>query len=488
MPTGPGSHLPTRTSAAEHAATVERPGLPCRGEVTGTARTLAARVAPDVAGPGIPVAGGILGKAAEAVTLVLLATVVPRVLGPAAYGHFSVVLTVVMIGTTALALGGTPLMSRFVPAAPAPERPALARALGLRLAASRAVQLTLLVVLGAVLTRVVPEAFPPLHTALALGALVANVIAMLALQAGLGLGRTAPWNARYPLQNAVLIGAVVVLHPLAGVTGALVAVVLSAVCALVVGGVAVRGVLGADGPAPPLPDGALRFGREQGTGWALLQCAQRGGVLAVALLAGSSRQTGFAALAIGVALPAVYAVLRLFTVSLPGLVGQTDVPSEADSGEADSGGVAAAEERLRRLAGIVLGVLLPAAALTGVVLEAAVPLVFGTRYAGATGAFVPALALVVLGPVSALLLQGAALRLRPGATLWSALAGAVAFVVAAAVAVPAWGATGGTTAALAGAAVTVLVAARMLPGVVGVRLGAATALGTVAVPAIAVAA
>ena len=89
---------------------------------------------PSAAGLRRPVVAGVVGKAAEAVTLVLLATVVPRLLGPADYGRLSVVLTLVAVGSVALTLGGATLLSRYVPAAPAQERAALARALTLRLA------------------------------------------------------------------------------------------------------------------------------------------------------------------------------------------------------------------------------------------------------------------------------------------------------------------------------------------------------------------
>lgn len=454
--------------------------------MTSGVRGLAARLVPRRVRGGTPVAGGVAAKLAEGATLVALATVVPRVLGPVVYGRFSVVLTVVMIGTTALALGGTPLLSRYVPAAPPGRRSALARALGLRLAAGRAAQLTGIVVLSVLLTVVAPGSFPPWPTLAAAAALAGNAVATLALQVGLGLGRTGPWNARYPLQNAVLVAGVVVLYPLAGPRGALLAIVGAAVCALGVGAVAVRGVLRASGPAPALPDGALRFGRQQGVGWALLQFAQRGGVLAVALLAGSAAETGFAALAIGVALPGVYAVLRLFTVSLPGLAEHVDGPAGgAGDGGPDPAAVAAAEGRLRRLAGGVLAALVPGVAGAAVVLDRAVPFVFGAGFVGAVDAFVPALAVVVLGPVTALLIQSAALRLRPDATLWSALAGAGAFVVASLVAVPRWGAVGGTAATLVGMVVTVIVAARLLSGAVGWRLGAATGAGAAAVTALA---
>ena len=61
----------------------------------------------------------VVAKSAEALTLIALATVVPRALGPADYGLFAVVLAVVGIASMSLSLGGPLLLSRFVPAAPA---------------------------------------------------------------------------------------------------------------------------------------------------------------------------------------------------------------------------------------------------------------------------------------------------------------------------------------------------------------------------------
>ena len=58
----------------------------------------------------------------------LLVSVVPRSLGPAGYGVFSLALAIVTIGSASFALGGPSLMSRFVPAAAPELRPALARA------------------------------------------------------------------------------------------------------------------------------------------------------------------------------------------------------------------------------------------------------------------------------------------------------------------------------------------------------------------------
>ncbi|MGQ0719454.1 MAG: hypothetical protein ACT4NP_19495 [Pseudonocardiales bacterium] len=415
-----------------------------------------------------PVVAGLAGKVAEAVTLVLLATVVPRALGPADYGRFAVALTVVAIGSVAITLGGATLLARYVPAAAPGERGALARALSVRLVRNRAVLFAVLTVIAAALVTWDPARFPPLLTALVLIALALNVVATLALQADLGLGHAGAWCARYPVQNAVLVVAAVVLYDAAGTTGAVAAIVVSAVVAFGLGAVAVTPLLRRRLPPVAVPEGALRFGLLQASSGALVQVAQRGGVIAVALLAASSVQTGFAALAIGVALAATYAIVQVFTVSLPRLAGR-------------SGGLGGAESSLRRLAGGLLVVVVPVAAVAVLAIDVAVPIVFGAGYAGAAGAFGPALAMVVLAPVNALAVQAAALRLRPEATLYAAVAGALGFTGAAVLAVPAWGAVGATAAALAGAAAYALVAIRLLPGAAGVGLTVASLGGAAAV-------
>lgn len=430
-----------------------------------------------------PVVAGLAGKAAEAVTLLLLATVVPRVLGPADYGRFAVALTVVAIGSVAMTLGGATLLARYVPAAAPGERGALARALSVRLARNRAVLFAVLTVIAAALVTWDPARFPPLLTAFVLIALALNVAATLALQADLGLGRTGAWCARYPVQNAVLVAAVIVLSDAAGTTGAVAAIVVSAVVAFGLGAVAVTPLLHRGLPPVAVPEGALRFGLLQATSGALVQVAQRGGVIEVALLAASDVQAGFAALAIGVALAATYVVVQVFTVSLPRLAERSDFAGvgalDAPAGRLAGGG--GAESSLRRLAGGLLVVVVPVAAGTVLAIDAAVPIVFGAAYAGAAGAFGPALAMVVLAPVNALAVQAAALRLRPEATLYAAVAGALGFTGAAVLAVPAWGAAGATGAALVGAAAYALVAIRLLPSAAGVRFTVASLGGAAAV-------
>jgi O-antigen/teichoic acid export membrane protein len=410
------------------------------------------------------------GKSAELVTLVLLATVVPRALGPSDYGRFAVPLTIVTLGSLAMSLGGPTLMARFVPAAPPADRVALARAIGWRLARGRAAQLAAVAAVAVAAVAWDAARFPPLETALVVGGLAASVAASLALQVPLALGRTAPWALRYPLQNAVLIAAVLVLHPLAGSLGGVAAVFVSAVAAAAYAA-AVAGPLLRGPVAPvPIPEGAIRFGALQAGGAALVQVVHRGSVVAVAVLGGAAAETGYTALATGIALGVTYAVLQAFVVSLPHLA-STD----------RTAGAAEPEAVLRRLAAALLAGLLPAALLGAVLVDVAVPAVFGDGYDGAVPAFGPALALVVLAPLHALVVQVAALRLRPEVALANGLAALVVFLGAVVVAVPRWDAVGATTAAVSAAAAGAAVAMRLMPGAVGARLAAASFGGATAV-------
>jgi O-antigen/teichoic acid export membrane protein len=432
------------------------------------------------------VAGSLAGKAAEMVTLVLLATVVPRALGPADYGRFSVPLTIVTIGSLALTLGGPTLMARFVPAAPAETRVALARSIGARLARGRAAQVGVVAALALAAVAWAPDVVHPLETTLVVAALALNVATSLALQVTLGLGRTGAWSTRYPLQNAVLVACVLALHPLAGVPGTVVAILLSAVAGLTLAAVVASPVVLDRRPRVPVPPGAIRFGALQAAGAALVQFSHRGGVLAVALLAGSADETGYAALALGIALGVTYAVLQAFTVTLPHLAtaGPDRAGAAASASAGDAG--AAGEAVLRRLAWVLLAALGVGTAAIAFLLPTLVPAVFGEGYHGAVTAFAPALALVVLAPLTSLSVQAAALRLRPEAALAGGIASAAGFVAGAVTLVPARGAAGGTAAALAGAAAGAAVSLRMLPGAAGRLLTAASFAGAAAVLALGV--
>jgi hypothetical protein len=416
------------------------------------------------------------GKAAELVTLLLLATVVPRALGPTDYGRFSVPLTVVTLGSLALTLGGHTVMARYVPAVPPEDRVALARRLGGRLARGRGAQLVVVTGLGLVAALVDPDRFPLGTTTVVLVALALSVATTLALQLTLGLGRAGPWSTRYPLQNAVLIAGVLALHPGSGYDGAVLAILLSVVAAAAFAAVVVAPVVRAPVDPVAIPDGAIRFGVLLAAGAGLVQVAQRGSVLAVAALGGSARQTGYAALATGIALGVTYAVLQAYTVALPHL--------SAD-GSAEGGSTAGGEAVLARLTRVLLAAAVLGALPVALLLDDLVPAVFGHDFEAAVAAFGPALAVVVLAPVHALLVQASALRLAPEASLAGGIAVAVGFGVTAPVAIPSLDAAGGTLAVLVGTGAGVLVLARRLPGVASPGLVATSLLGAAAVAGVA---
>lgn len=418
------------------------------------------------------VLGSFAAKAVELVTMLLLATLVPRALGPDAYGRFAVPLTIVTLGSLAMSLGGPTLLARYVPAAPSHEQLGLARAIGARLARGRALQLAAVVAAATVASLVAPEQLPVMDTAIVVVALVLGVAASVALQVPLGLGRTAPWAVRYPIQNTVLIIAVLVLHRSTVVDGGRVAILLATVVTAGFAAAVLWPIVSVRAAPVPIPEGALRFGALHAAGAALLQVVHRGGVVLVAVVAGASTEAGHTALATGVGLGVTYAVLQAFTVSLPHLTGP-----EAATGDAERG--------LRRLATALLAVLLPTALALAVGLDRLVPTVFGDDYDEAVAAFGPVLAIVVLAPLGSLLVQAAAIRLRPEVALANGLTAAAAFVAVGVAAVPGWGAVGGTSAALAGIATGLVVSLRLLPGASSWRLTTGSLVGAVAVLAVA---
>jgi len=402
-------------------------------------------------------------------TLIALATVVPRALGPADYGLFAVVLAVVGIVSMSLSLGGPLLLARFVPAAPLAERNALALALALRIARFRALMVLAAISLVVALTTVVPERFPKEAALFVSIALVLDVAATLIYQVALALGRPRLWSFRFPLQNTILVVAVLTLHAAAGVNGAVAAVAIASGGVLLVGVPVVTRHLRPAKPLQSLPPGALRFGILQGVSGFFVQVTLRGNVPLVLLLTGEKVQAGFAAFATGLVLAATYAVWQVFTIELPRLSARA---------HAEPAGVEAAARQLARTATLLL---MPAS-LAGVLLAGPVlPHVLGKGFAGVEEALIPALAALPFAGLTALATQVAALRLRSDIRVRVTAVGAGVFLAAALVAVPEWGAVGGTAAFLAGTAATVFAAARELPGVLERPLVAVATAASVAV-------
>jgi O-antigen/teichoic acid export membrane protein len=414
-----------------------------------------------------PVTAGFAGKGVELLSQVLLVTALPAALGPADYGTFAVALAAVSVVSASVTVGGPAVMTRFVPAAAPGERDGVARALMVRLGRWRAVQVAAVAVGGAVLAAVAPDTFAPDVMALVVIAVAFDVAATVAFQAALAFGGAALWSFRFPLQNTVLAGAALVLHAVFGTTGAVAGIAVASAAALAVASARVAPRLRRAPRGAAIPPGALRFGLLQGAAGLLTQLQTRGGVLAVALLYGSRVESGFASLAIGVALTPIYAVRQAFTVQLPGL---------ASRHREDE---AAAEAAAHRLARGLQPLLIAGALVAALWLDDLLPAVLGEGFSGVDSALGPALALLPLAAPTALGTQLTALRLQPELRLQATVAGTLVFLMVALAAVPSAGAVGATSALLAATALALAVFALRLPGLM-TRREAALAAAAVA--------
>ncbi|MCP9484294.1 MAG: hypothetical protein MSC30_00370 [Gaiellaceae bacterium MAG52_C11] len=380
---------------------------------------------------------GVVGKALEGVTLVLLITLVPRLLGPAGYGSFAVALSIVTLGSAAAALGGPTWMSRFVPTVAAADRPALARALAFRSARWRLGVCTLAALVATALSLADPDRFGVLTCLFVVLALVLDVAATLVYQVSLALGGVALWSLRYPIQNGVLVIGVPALYAGFGSDGALAGIALSSGCVLALGLLAVVSPLRGTARTSPLPPGAAWFALIYGASGLFVQVLHRGGVVAVAVLAGSQVEAGFAAVSIGVALALTYVVWQAFTVDLPRLSASGEAGERADAS-------------IRRLAWLALALVVPVATAAAIALDRLVPALAGERYRGVGASLGPALAVVPLAPLTSAATQVSALRLRPLPRLLATAVGALVFLAAAVALVPGHAAAGAATALLLG--------------------------------------
>jgi O-antigen/teichoic acid export membrane protein len=416
-----------------------------------------------------PIPLTLVAKGAETLTLVALATLVPRALGPDDYGVFAVVLAVVGIVSMSLSLGGPILLSRFVPAAPPAERSALALALALRIARFRAAMVAVAIVTVVLLSVLAPARFTATGAVFVGVALTLDVAATLVYQVALALGRPLLWSFRFPLQNTVLVVAALALHAAVGANGALAAVAIASGVALAAGVPALKRALHPGRALPALPPGALRFGILQGVAGFFVQVALRGNVPLVLLLTGERAEAGFAALATSLALAATFIVWQVFTVELPRLsAGARDDP-------------AGVEEAAARLARVATLIAVPVALVAVLLADPVLTRVLGERFAGVQHPLILTLATLPFAGLTALATQVAALRVDPAIRIRTTGVGAVVFLAAAFIAVPQWGATGGTAAFLAGTVATVLASARELPDVLSRSLLISALVGAGAV-------
>jgi lipopolysaccharide exporter len=391
-------------------------------------------------------AGSIGGKALEAGTLAGLVLLVPRALGPADYGSFAVALAVATGLSTATGVGGPSLFARALGPLDGAQRDELARALTRRLGVARSRLVAVVVLAACGGAALAPHRVSMLQAALVLGAVAFGSAATLLSQLALGLERTVAWSLRYPLENGVIVGAALVLYPLAGLNGAIAAIALGAIAAFGLGLATVgRSLLTApEGGRRALPASVVRFARLQAAAGLLSQTVQRGAAPACALLGVGATATGHAAIAAGAALAIVFAVTQTTLVVLPGAARTFALDP------------ARARALLCHVALVATAVVVPVCIVVAVAADRLLALTLGDPFRGAAPALRIALAAAALAPAWALSMQLAAVGDQPEAVLTGAAAGAATFVVVAALALPGGGAVAGAEAMVAGFGVSVL--------------------------------
>jgi O-antigen/teichoic acid export membrane protein len=401
----------------------------------------------------------------------LLVVALAALLGPSDYGRFALVFTLVAVLSSSVSVGGPTLASRLLPGTAQEHRVATARRLTRRLGRWRALEAASLIVVILILAALDPADFPPILCGLGSLALLLDLAATLLFQIGLGLGRVAMFSFRFPVQNGLVVAGVLALYPVFGVPGAVAAIAASAAAVLLwgmrtVGRTLMEPAAGAGEP-PEISPAIWRFGLHQGIGGVLVTVVYRGGIIATALLAGSSRQQGFAALAIGVGVAATYVVSQAFTVSLPRLVELSQRAADAAEDEA---------ARFTWRAVVLTGFLAIGAAFA---VKPGVPFALGSGFRGSESALYVGIALVPLAAPAALVAQVAALRLSSRRLLVGRALGAVVFVAVSVAAIPRHGALGALAAVFAGVLTTLLASAASisLPGgrrLIAVGLAAST--------------
>ena len=392
----------------------------------------------------------LAAKWLELATQALLILVVPRALGPTAYGEFAVAFAVVSVLSLGLGLGAPLAAIRYLPAVPPTEQAARARAVAASVASSRARILGVATV-AAVAGAVALDLSVPL-TLVVCAAAWCSVGSSVASELGLAVGRPRVWNARFPLENGLVVVAAPAGHALSGSHGAIGGMALACATTFVVLFQRLAGELRSAPAGAALPPEAATYARLQTITVILGTFVNRGGPLAMSLAGASSAQTGFAAIATGVGTAGTATMTSLLTVQLPRLVQRgLEKPGEAEDD-------AARTARATLL--VAMAAALPAALIAGPAIE----LALGPGFAGARDAVVLALPSVPLGAVLGLASLISSLRLRPGALTSAWALGGVAFAAVAAVAVPALDAEGAALALLAGVLVASSAATLLLGG------------------------
>lgn len=312
-------------------------------------------------------------KVAQIAGSLAAVVILPRLLGVEDYGRFSFVLSLTFLGAILADLGTLDVFGRFVPNMTADE----ARKLYMRtLAFSLAVSL-LCFVATAVASMLLASWMVWLWALMAGTMVVLRVASWVPFQYALAQNRVGAWMTEQAWRQWVTLAALIVLYPLLGFTGALLALVLMEALFAGLGLCWARG----DWQSRELRV-EWRYFKPfllAGAGFFLANLAAvalyRSGPVLVEALTGNSAQVGYISLAIGMYLM-VYVTVSQFAQSLiPGL------STLWEAGRTD--------EIQRRLGGFMrIGLLVTIPGTLAVWLLAgwAAPLVFGQDFAGAAPA------------------------------------------------------------------------------------------------------
>src|SRR5947209_2151583 len=381
----------------------------------------------------------LVAKAVELAGQALLLLAVPRALGAAGYGAFAAAFGTVRLVSLALGLGAPLAAMRHVPWADPSDRDSLARAVAAHVAVSRARQLAALTVAALVAALVVPG-LPLGLVAAVCAASWFSVGSSVVSELALALGRPRVWNARFPLENALVAAAAVAGHAAFGASGAVIGIAAASACTFVVLAAPVVPSLLRSPSAAGLPAGASSYARFETASVILTTVILRSSPAALLVLGASHVQIGYAAIATGVGAAGVGIVLSLVAVQLPRLadLARTDPPA------------AEAEARGHALAtlGIAVAVAVPVAVFARPLLRATL----GAGFVGARDALVIALCAPALAAAIGLASQLARLRLHPAPVTLAWACGAATSALLLVTVEPRLGARGASLAMVAGLA------------------------------------
>lgn len=258
-----------------------------------------------------------LHKGAQIAGAAVTVMVVPRLLGPEAYGRFSFVLSLTFLAAILADFGTLDVFGRFVPAMAADDaRKLYVRTLAFTLAVSAGC-----FALTVALAMALAGWMRPGWALLAGLMVVLRVVSWVPFQFALAKNRIGVWMTEQAWRQWVLLAALVVLYPLLGFSGALLALVAME---------AVFAALGLWWGRPywqrnefSLDWGYYRFYVVAGLGFFVANLAAvalyRAGPVLVEALTGESAEAGYLNLAIGLYL-IVYGTVSQFAQSMiPGL-------------------------------------------------------------------------------------------------------------------------------------------------------------------------